>query len=86
MIIPAILGLAEDKNFRKYFKKFQLISLTNFGTAFGMGLLVMVFMVGQGFFWQPLIGFAGAFIGCIVSTRLMQYFVIKNYPPLFREC
>lgn len=45
-----------------------------------MGLLVMVFMVGQGFFWQPLIGFAGAFIGCIVSTRLMQYFVIKNYP------
>lgn len=77
---PAIISLASDKRFSSYFKKFQLISLTNFGTAFGMGLLVMVFMVGQGFFWQPLIGFAGAFIGCIVSTRLMQYFVIKNYP------
>lgn len=77
---PAIISLASDKRFSSYFKKFQLISLTNFGTAFGMGLLVMVFMVGQGFFWQPLVGFAGAFIGCIVSTRLMQYFVIKNYP------
>lgn len=77
---PAIISLASDKRFSSYFKKFQLISLTNFGTAFGMGLLVMVFMVGQGFFWQPLVGFAGAFIGCIVSTRMMQYFVIRNYP------
>ncbi len=77
---PAIISLASDKRFSSYFKKYQLISLTNFGTAFGMGLLVMVFMVGQGFFWQPVVGFAGAFIGCIVSTRLMQYFVIKNYP------
>lgn len=81
---PAIISLASDKRFSSYFKKFQFISLTNFGTAFGMGLLVMVFMVGQGFFWQPLVGFFGAFCGCIVSTRLMQYFVIKNYPA-FRE-
>lgn len=77
---PAIISLASDKRFSSYFKKFQFISLTNFGTAFGMGLLVMVFMVGQGFFWQPLVGFFGAFCGCVVSTRLMQYFVIKNYP------
>lgn len=77
---PAIISLASDKRFSSYFKKFQFISLTNFGTAFGMGLLVMVFMVGQGYFWQPLVGFFGAFCGCIVSTRLMQYFVIKNFP------
>ncbi len=82
---PAIISLASDKRFSSYFKKFQLISLTNFGTAFGMGLLVMVFMVGQGFFWQPLVGFFGAFIGCIVSTRLMQYFVVKNYPHYLTE-
>ena len=82
---PAIISLASDKRFSSYFKKYQLISLTNFGTAFGMGLLVMVFMVGQGFFWQPVVGFAGAFIGCIVSTRLMQYFVIKNYPKYLVE-
>lgn len=77
---PAIISLASDKRFSSYFKKFQFISMTNFGTAFGMGLLVMVFMVGQGYFWQPLVGFFGAFCGCIISTRLMQYYVIKNYP------
>jgi hypothetical protein len=76
---PAIISLAQDKRFSSYFKKFQFISLTNFGTAFGMGLLVMVFMVGQGFFWQPLVGFFGACCGCIVSTRLMQRFVLKQY-------
>ena len=47
---PAIISLAQEKKFRSYFKKYQLISLTNFGTAFGMGLLVIVFMVGQGFY------------------------------------
>lgn len=77
---PAIISLASDKCFSSYFKKFQFISLTNFGTAFGMGLLVMVFMFGQGYFWQPLVGLFGAFCGCIVSTRMMQYFVIKNFP------
>lgn len=77
---PAIISLANDRRFSSYFKKFQLISLTNFGTAFGMGLLVMVFMVGQGFFWEPLVGFVGAFFGCVISTRMMQYFVVKNYP------
>jgi len=77
---PAIISLANDKRFSSYFKKFQFISLTNFGTAFGMGLLVMVFMIGQGYFWQPLVGFFGAFCGCVVSTRLMQYFVLKNFP------
>ena len=82
---PAIISLASDKRFSSYFKKFQFISLTNFGTAFGMGLLVMVFMVGQGFYWQPLVGFFGACCGCIVSTRIMQYFVIKNFPHYLTE-
>lgn len=82
---PAIISLAADKRFSSYFKKFQFISLTNFGTAFGMGLLVMVFMVGQGYFWQPVVGLFGAFCGCIVSTRIMQYFVIKNYPHYLTE-
>lgn len=82
---PAIISLAADKRFSSYFKKFQFISLTNFGTAFGMGLLVMVFMVGQGYFWQPVVGLFGAFCGCIVSTRIMQYFVIKNFPHYLTE-
>ena len=77
---PAIISLAQDKQFSRYFKKYQFISLTNFGTAFGMGLLVFVFMIGQGFYAEPFIGLFGAVIGCIVSTRLMQRFVIKAYP------
>ena len=82
---PAIISLSQDKRFSRYFKKFQYISLTNFGTAFGMGLLVMVFMIGQGFFIEPVIGLIGAFCGCIVSTRLMQRFVIKAYPTFVKE-
>lgn len=82
---PAIISLAQDKNFSRYFKKYQFISLTNFGTAFGMGLLVIVFMVGQGFYAEPFIGLFGAVCGCIVSTRLMQHFVIKNYPAYKEE-
>lgn len=82
---PAIISLAQDKRFSSYFKKYQFISLTNFGTAFGMGLLVIVFMIGQGFYVEPFIGLFGAFIGCIVSTRLMQRFVIKAYPNYLEE-
>ena len=82
---PAIISLSQDKRFSSYFKKYQYISLTNFGTAFGMGLLVIVFMVGQGFYAEPFIGLLGAFIGCIVSTRLMQRFVVKAYPAFLEE-
>lgn len=77
---PAIISLSQDKRFSSYFKKYQFISLTNFGTAFGMGLLVMVFMIGQGYYVEPLVGLFGAFCGCIVSTRLMQRFVLKAFP------
>ena len=77
---PAIISLAKDKRFSTYFKKYQFISLTNFGTAFGMGLLVIVFMISQGFFVEPFIGLLGAMIGCLVSTRLMQRFIVKSYP------
>ena len=82
---PAIISLAQDKHFSSYFKKYQFISLTNFGTAFGMGLLVIVFMIGQGFYAEPFIGLFGAFCGCIVSTRLMQRFVVKAYPQYLTE-
>ena len=82
---PAIISLSQDKRFSSYFKKYQYISLTNFGTAFGMGLLVIVYMIGLGYFVEPLIGLLGSFCGCIVSTRLMQYFVLKEYPNYAQE-
>jgi hypothetical protein len=82
---PAIISLAHDKRFSRYFKKYQYISLTNFGTAFGMGLLVIVYMIGLGYLIEPFIGLIGAFCGCIVSTRLMQRFVVKAYPKFAEE-
>ncbi len=79
---PAIISLSKDKNFSNYFKKYQLISLTNFGTAFGMGIVVIVFMAGKGFFSAAIIGLLGAVVGSIVSTRIMQYLILKSNPEL----
>ena len=79
---PAIISLAKDNNFARYFKKYQLVSLTNFGTAFGMGLVVIMFMAALGFMKGSLVGLAGAVIGSIISTRLMQHFTLKAYPEM----
>ena len=79
---PAIITLSKDKYFSHYFKKYQLASLTNFGTAFGMGLVVIFYMLGLGFLKGALVGLLGAVIGSIVSTRLMQRFSLKAYPEL----
>ena len=76
---PAIISLSNDKNFSKYFKKYELISLTNFGTAFGMGLIVLTFMSSFGYFGSAMIGFFGAIIGAVVSTRLMQLMIKKQF-------
>ena len=43
---PAILALAADKNYRCYFKKYQVPALTNLGTGFGMGAIITTFMMG----------------------------------------
>ena len=82
---PAIISLSQDKRFAGYFKKYQYISLTNFGTAFGMGLIVIIYMIGQGYFAAPLIGLFGAFCGCIVSTRMMQHLLVKAHPEFATE-
>ena len=81
---PAIISLSKERNFSQYFKKYQIISLTNFGTAFGMGLVVIAFMAGKGYGTGAVIGLIGSFAGSIVTTRLMQYFILKKHPE-FRE-
>lgn len=82
---PAIISLCQDKKFSSCFKKYQHISLVNFGTTFGMGLLVIIFMMGQGYFAASFIGLMGAFVGCIITTRMMQYFVCKDHPEYRNE-
>lgn len=79
---PAIITLSKDKNFSRYFKKYQLVSLTNFGTAFGMGLVVIAFMTGKGYGQGAIVGLVGAIIGSVISTRLMQRATIKAYPEM----
>ena len=79
---PAIITLSKDKTFSRYFKQYQIASLTNFGTSFGMGLVVVAFMTGRGYGSGALIGLAGAFIGSIVTTRMMQKLTLKAYPEL----
>ncbi len=78
---PAILTLADDDNFRRYFKKYQLPALTNIGTSFGMGLIITTFMLGLGknMGMAVLVGNLGAIIGSIVSTRLMLHCTAKLY-------
>ena len=79
---PAIISLAKDKSFSKFFKKYQLVSLTNFGTAFGMGFVVIITMIGYGEITGALVGLFGAFVGSIISTRIMQKSVLKAYPEM----
>ncbi len=79
---PAIIALSKDRNFSSYFKKYQLISLTNFGTAFGMGFVVMITMIGYGQLTGALVGLFGAFCGSIISTRIMQRNCLRAYPEL----
>ena len=79
---PAIISLAKDKSFASYFKKYQFLSLTNFGTAFGMGFVVIVTMMSFGKPGAAIIGLVGAFCGSIISTRIMQRSCLKSFPEL----
>ncbi|MBN2880144.1 MAG: hypothetical protein JXN65_11010 [Clostridia bacterium] len=88
---PAIIVLANDKKYIKYFKKEQVPCLCNLGTSFGMGLILTTYMIGQGFIIEPIIGNIGAIIGSVVSVRLLNFIIKrKKYfdtykPPLEAE-
>ena len=78
---PAIIPFAKDKRFVSFFKKYQVPALCNLGTAFGMGLIVTMFMMGRGagYIKAAIIGNIGAIIGSIVSVRLMLRETKKYY-------
>lgn len=78
---PAIISLAKDKGFIKYFKNYEIPALCNLGTAFGMGLILTTYMMGLGkeYIAPALIGNIGALIGSIVSVRLMVRHTKKYY-------
>lgn len=70
---PAIITLAHDEGFKKFFKDYQIPCLCNLGTSFGMGLVLSFFMIGldASFITPVIIGNIGAIVGSIVSVRLM---------------
>ncbi len=80
---PAIISLAQNKGFKWFFKDYELPTLCNLGTAFGMGLILSTYMIGLGtgteFIIPVLIGNIGAFIGSIFSVRIMMFFTKKFY-------
>ncbi|MBQ7461601.1 MAG: hypothetical protein IJS63_05020 [Bacteroidaceae bacterium] len=82
---PAIISVAKNPQFARYFKRYQHISLVNFAGSFAMGLLVIIFMMGHGYYTEPLYGFVGAIIGSIIATRLMQRLILKEYPEYKEE-
>ena len=79
--IHLILSFAKDKEFQKFFKRYEVPALCNLGTAFGMGLIVTTFMMalGSDFIVPALIGNVGAIVGSIISVRLMLHFTKKYY-------
>lgn len=78
---PAIISLAKDKGFTKYFRDYQIPTLCNLGTAFGMGLILTTYMIslGKEYIAPALIGNLAAIIGSIVSVRLMTSYSRKFY-------
>lgn len=77
---PAILALAEDEGYDKYFTPAEKLTYTNLGTVFGMGLIVTAYMLSLGseYFTAVLIGNIGAILGGCVSVRLMLRYAKKK--------
>lgn len=82
---PAIISVAKNPLFSRYFKRYQHISLVNFAGSYAMGLLVIIFMMGHGYYTEPLYGLVGAVCGSIIATRLMQRLVLKEHPEYLTE-
>ena len=78
---PAILALAADEEFDRYFTPAEKATYTNLGTTFGMGLIVTAYMLslGKAYFSAVLIGNIGAIIGGIFSVRVMLLIAKKYY-------
>lgn len=82
---PSILSFADNKEFRRCFRKRELPALTNIGTGFGMGAIITTSVMGfftitgQSYVKAALVGNLGAIIGSIVSVRLMLWHTKKLF-------
>ncbi len=79
---PAILSLAKNESFGKFFKEYQIPALCNLGTSYGMGMILVTYMMGlsyDGIIAAAWTGVLGACIGSVVSVRLMLRKTAKYY-------
>lgn len=79
---PAIIPIAKDPAYAKYFKKYQWATMVNFGTTFGMGIIISGGILGiESGKYAPsvIIGTVCAIIGGIISNRLLMKYAKKLY-------
>ena len=79
---PAIVLIAKDPGYAKYFKKYQWATMINFGTTFGMGIIITGGILGiqsGKYATSVVVGIVCAIIGGIVSTRLLMLKTKKLY-------
>ncbi|MGX6970486.1 hypothetical protein [Vagococcus bubulae] len=79
---PAIVLIAKDPGYAKYFKKYQWATMINFGTTFGMGIIITGGILGiqSGKYANSVIvGLICAIIGGVVSNRLLMRKTKKIY-------
>lgn len=77
---PAVSTLGRDPEFIRYFSPRQRAALTNFGTSFGMGMIVTTFCMARGFYREAVIGLLGATIGSLFATRTMLWEAGRRLP------
>jgi len=78
----AVLSLTKNEKIKGFFKEYQIPLLRNLGTSFGMGLILVTYMLGMpinGALQASLTGVLGAVVGSIVSVSLMRRSTIKFY-------
>ena len=78
----AVLSLTKNEKIKGFFKEYQIPLLCNLGTSFGMGLILVTYMLGMpinGALQASLTGVLGAVIGSIISVSLMRRSTMKFY-------
>jgi hypothetical protein len=78
---PAIISLTKDRSFTKFFRDYEIPTLCNLGTAFGMGMVLSfyLFSLDASFLPAIIVGNLSALIGSIVSVKVMLYHTKKFY-------
>lgn len=87
---PVVAGLATDPKFVAPFRRYQVAGFIHMATSFGMGLVLMVFMMGIDYPEEygvqlttcATIGILASFAASAVTTRLQNWWLLKSDPSL----